>query len=285
MNTLRILNCDWIVRLFRQPLAGMLGMCIVATTWSSPARAEAVDSELVLLVDIVQPELSNANFNRLLDQYANTFTSSQILNSIQSGQTGRIAVSMMLFGGANTQVVGVPWMMISNATEALNFANLVRNVIRPTTYAYSNPATAITAAVNTFGTETGGTGNGFESAVQVIEIATAGIPSDSMATAAAASSANALAAGVDIINTLALGTFANSIDSFYTANVIGSTIPGVPASSNSAPLNGTLGNTINGLLTSTVQTGASTSVSSVPEPGTLAALLPGTLLLLIRRRR
>jgi hypothetical protein len=106
-----------------------------------------------------------------------------------------------------------------------------------------------------------------------------------MAAAAASSSANALNSGVDIINTLALGTFANSIESFYAANVIGSTIPGVPATSNSSPLNGTLGNTINTLITGTVQTGASTSISSVPEPTTLAALLPATLLLMIRRRR
>jgi hypothetical protein len=285
MKTPQTPECGWIVRLTRLPLAGAIGLCMVAASWSSCARAEAVDSELILLVDIVQPELSNSNFNRLLDDYADTFTSTQILNSIQSGQTGRIAVSMMLYGGANTQVVGVPWMIISNATEALSFANLVRNVTRPTTYAYSNPATAIAAAVNTFGTETGASGNGFESAVQVIEIATAGIPSNSMAAAAASSSANALSSGVDIINTLALGTFASSIESFYAANVIGSTIPGVPATSNSSPLNGTLGNTINTLITGTVQTGASTSISSVPEPTTLAALLPATLLLMIRRRR
>jgi hypothetical protein len=285
MKTPQTPKSGWIVRLTRLTLAGAMGLCMVAASWSSSARAEAVDSELILLVDIVQPELSNSNFNRLLNNYADTFTSSQILNSIQSGQTGRIAVSMMLYGGSNTQVVGVPWMMISNATEALSFANLVRNVTRPTTYAYSNPATAIAAAVNTFGTETGGSGNGFESAVQVIEIATAGIPSNSMAAAAASSSANALNSGVDIINTLALGTFANSIESFYSANVIGSTIPGVTATSNSSPLNGTLGNTINNLITGTVQTGASTSISSVPEPTTLAALLPAMLLLMIRRRR
>ncbi|MEO5913805.1 MAG: DUF1194 domain-containing protein [Luteolibacter sp.] len=261
-----------------------LSVCIAATAWFSPVRAETVDSELVLLVDIVQPELSQTNFTRLLNSYANSFTSSQMLNSIQSGATGKIAVSVMLFGGASMQVTGVPWMVIGNAAEALNFANLVRNVTRPTTFAFSDPGAALTAATKKFGTETGGASNGFESTVQIIEVATAGIPSASMATSTANSSANALASGVDLINAVALGTFSNSIDSFYTANVIGSTIPGVQATSTEAPLNGTLNNMMGGALTTTVQTGSAAAISAVPEPSSLLALLPTTLLLLKRRR-
>lgn len=275
----------WAENPVRLPVAGVLGLCFVFSAWPVTVQAEAVDSELVLLVDIVQPELSNTNFTRLLNGYADTFSSSQMLSSIQSGTTGKIAVSMMLFGGSTMQLIGVPWTMISNATEALNFANAVRNVTRPTTFAFSNPATALAAATTLFGTETGAAANGFESAVQVIEVATAGIPSNSMASAAASSSANALASGVDIINTLALGTFSNSIDTFYSANVIGSTIPGVPASTTTAPLNGALGNTMNSLLGETVQTGANVSVSSVPEPSSIVALLPATMFLLRRRRR
>ena len=57
----------WIENPVRLPLTGAIGLCIAFTAWPSLVQAEAVDSELVLLVDIVQPELSNTNFNRLVD--------------------------------------------------------------------------------------------------------------------------------------------------------------------------------------------------------------------------
>lgn len=267
-------------------LVGAMSLGIAASGWlAQQAHAENVDSEIVLLVDIVRPELSTNEFNRLLDGYANSFTSTQILDSIQSGVYGRIAVSMMLYGGASTQVVGIPWMTIGNAAEAQTFASLVRNVTRPNTFAYSNAGAALPVATASFGTETGGTSNGFESAVQIIEVASAGLPSASMAASTAASSANALASGVDLINALALGNFASSIDSFYSANVIGSTLPGVAATSSSSAFNGALSTTMGGMLTETVQTGAIVSVAAVPEPSVFAVLLPTTLLLLKRRRR
>jgi hypothetical protein len=266
------------------PWVAVLSLGIAVPGWLATLSAESVDSELVLLVDIVRPELSNSEFNRLMNGYADTFTSSQVLDSIQSGAYGRIAVSMMLYGGASTQVVGIPWMSISNASEAAGFADLVRNVTRPSTFAYSDPGPALAAATASFGTETGGTANGFESAVQIIEVASAGIPSASMAATTAASSANALAAGVDLINALALGNFSASIDSFYSSNVIGSTLPGVTATTNTAGFNGTLSDTIGTLLNGTVETGAITSTSAIPEPGMLVGLLPTVLLLLKRRR-
>ena len=46
------------------------------------------------------------------------------------------------------------------------------------------------------------------------------------------------------------------INTFYSANVIGSTIPGVTASTTTAPLNGNLGNTMNLLLGETEQRAA-----------------------------
>jgi Protein of unknown function (DUF1194) len=275
--------------LFRRPsrlrFVGAMSLGIAASCWLTQAHAENVDSEIVLLVDIVRPELSNTEFSRLMQGYADAFTSTQVLNSIQSGVYGRIAVSMMLFGGSTTQVVGIPWMSIGSAADAQNFAALVLDVARPNTFAYSNPGAALNAATLSFGTETGGTSNGFESAAQIIEIASAGIPSSSMAASTASSSANALNSGVDLINALALGNFSNSIDSFYSANVIGSTIDGVLATTSTSGFNGALASTMSSLLTESVQTGVTVSVTSVPEPSSLTGLIPATLLLLRRRRR
>ncbi len=268
----------------RLPLVGAMSLGIAAIGWLSPAQAESVDSEIVLLVDIVKPELSNAGFRSLLTGYADAFTSSEILDSIQSGRHGIIAVSMMLFGGSTTQIVGVPWMTIRNAADAQTFAALVLDVKRPNTSAFSNAGTALDAATRSFGTETGYAGNGYESAVQIIEVASGGIPSASMAAETATSSANALSSGVDLINSIALGTFAASIDTFYAANVIGSTIPGIAAISSSSGIDGGLAAALTSTLNGTVQTASAVSVTSVPEPGTILGLIPATLLLLVRRR-
>jgi hypothetical protein len=90
---------------------------------------------------------------------------------------------------------------------------------------------------------------------------------------------------VDLINALALGHRANAVDSFYTANVIGSTIDGVPASSDTSAINGALAATMSGLMSETIQTGATASTTAVPEPSSMLGLIPATLLLLRRRRR
>jgi hypothetical protein len=200
---------------------------IAAIGFLAQVRAESVDSEILLLVDITRPALSNREFDRLMDGYASAFSSSQVLDSIQSGHYGRIAVSMMFYGPSNLQTVGIPWMSIGNLSQAQQFAELARNISRPSIIAEGDVAAALTAAIPTFGTETGGVSNGFESEVQMIEIASADIPDFSTAAASAAASANALASGVDIINALALGNRTDRIEEYFASNVIGSTVDGV----------------------------------------------------------
>lgn len=251
----------------------------------SAVSAEAVDSEIVLLVDITRPGLSNTQFNQLMNGYATAFSSTQVMDSIQSGSYGRIAVSMMFYGNSSTQLVGIPWMMIGNMTQAQQFAALARNLTMPFSVSTANVGAAITAATLSFGTETGGTSNGFESTVQMIEVATAKNQPNNTASSTRASSSGALASGVDVINALALGNQANAINNFYTANVIGSTLSGVTPTSTTSPLNGTLASTVSSMLSETVQTGATASINAVPEPGAFFGLIPATLILLKRRRR
>jgi hypothetical protein len=257
---------------------------ILASAWLAQVHAENVDSEIVLLVDITQSGLNNSQFSQLMEGYATAFSSSDILNSIQSGAYGRVAVSMMFFGDNSTQITGVPWMKIGNLTEAQQFASLVRNVARPSSATSPDVGAGLAAATLSFGSETGGTANGFESAVQIIEVASSRPPNNNTAGTAAAGSAAALADGVDLINSLALGNRADQVDAFYTANVIGSTLPGVAPSNSTSPINGTLATAMTGFLDATVQTGATASITAVPEPSTLLGLIPA-MLLLIRRKR
>lgn len=246
--------------------------------------AENVDSELVLLVDVTRPGLSDTEFSDLMDGYANAFTSSEILDSIQSGATGRIAVSMMLYGNSSTQVVGIPWMRIGSQAEANVFASLARNLSRPFSVSTSDVAAALSVATASFGTETGGPSNGFESTMQIVEIASAKKQPNRTAAAAASSSSAAIASGVDLINAIALGNQANAIDNFYTDNVIGSSVEGVTASSTPVSNTGAFSAAVAGMVSSTVTTGAAQSLNAVPEPTSLVGLLPASLLLWRRRR-
>lgn len=248
------------------------------------ARAVDVDSEIVLLVDVTKPGLSDTQFSLLMDGYANAFTSSSVIDSIQSGYYGRVAVSMMFYGNASTQITGIPWMEIGSLSQAQQFASIARGLTMPTVNGVANVGAALTAATLSFGTETGGTANGFESVVQMVEVATSRRPQNNTAASTSAASAAALTSGVDLINSLALGSQANQIDAFYTANVIGSTLPGVAPSSTTSPINGALAGTINTMFSETTQIGADTSINAVPEPTGLLGLIPASLLLLKRRR-
>ena len=216
--------------------------------------------------------------------YATAFTSSQVLNSIQSGAYGKIAVSLMFYGNASTPVVGIPWMTIGNSVEAATFAALAQAVNRPFSIGSPSVPSALSVAALSFGSETGGTANGFESNAQIIEIAAASVPLGGTAAVTAARD-GALASGVELINTIALGNRAAAIDNYYAANVIGGQAGGVVATSNTSPINGGLAGILTSQISGGVAAGASESLSAVPEPSTALTLLSGLSLLLIRRRQ
>lgn len=275
--------------LSRMPLAPLMAICCVLSIASEEAQAVSVDNELLILIDATQNGLTTNQFDRLMDGYTTAFNSSTVMDSIQSGAYGRIAVSMAFFGNSNSYTVGIPWMLIENTTQAQQFANLIQSVIRPTFTGASNVAAALTSAAVTFGTETGGAANGFESEVQMIEVVASRVPTASAAAATSAASNIIRSAGVDQINSVAVGnaTTTAAIDAFYSANVIGSTIPSAPATSTTSALNATALNTnLTSSLNNSVQTGATTSIiTAVPEPSSALALAAGVILFLKRRRR
>lgn len=269
---------------FRVPFTGLMSFGIAVFGLQAKAEAELVDSELVLLIDITPRGLNGSEFDQVMEGYATAFTSSQVLDSIQSGAYGKIAVSLMFYGNASTQVVGIPWMTIGNSVEAETFAALARAVNRPFSIGSPSIASALTVATVSFGSETGGASNGFESNAQIIEIAAASVPLGGTAAVEAARD-SALASGVEMINTIALGNRAAAIENYYAANVIGGEAGGVVASSNAAPVNGALGGLLTNQVSGGVAAGASESLAAVPEPSSSLALLSGLALLLIRRRQ
>ncbi len=254
---------------------------IGATGLLGQAHAEAVDSELVLLVDVSQSGLNKKDFDSVVSAYASALSSSQVLASIQSGTHGRIAVSLMIFGNSSYQQVGIPWMSIANAADAAQFATLAGTVNKPNAVGFPAIGAAITAAAASFGTETGSSSNGFESSLQIIDVTAAVAPNAGNSAADIAARNGAMASGVDLINTIALGNKATAIAEYYTANVIGSTTSGVAATTTTSAIDGTLAATLANGLSSNVSAG----ISAVPEPGPVAGVLVGVCFALILRRR
>lgn len=256
-------------------------LCALFMVFPSEARAEAVDSELVLLVDISRSGTSPNEFNTLMDAYAASFTSSQVLDSIQSGQYGRIAVSLQFYGGNSVQQVGIPWMAIGNATEAAKFASLTQSVVRPMSAGASSVAPALNFATRSFGTETGGVSNGFESTLQIIDVVATTMPSNRTTAAVTAASENAMASGVDVINASALGGRAAAIANYFSTNVVDSTVSGVAPTVTTSLVNRTLAPTF----TTAINGSINQSLNAIPEPGAGLGLLATTCLVILRRRR
>jgi hypothetical protein len=245
------------------------------------AGAETVDTELLLLVDISNGGLKKGEFDSLMGGYASALTSSQVLDAIQSGNVGRIAVSLMFFGGDPVQPTGVAWMSIGGLAEAQTFASQLQALPEPAggNFSYGDSLAYATAS---FGTETGGaTTNGFESAVQIIEVAGASRPKGN-ATNVDAATADALAAGVDLIGATAIGNKTDQIESYYATHVVGGTVGDTGASVATNDLSGGLEQTLADQISRSVAGGA----TAVPEPSPALLLISSlaVLGLFIRRR-
>ena len=99
----------------------MLRMLALLALLAAPARATEVDVALVLLADttgsIDQTELM---FQR--EGYARAITDPRVITAIRSTLTGRVAVTYVEFGAADSQAVIVPWTVISDEPSARLFA-------------------------------------------------------------------------------------------------------------------------------------------------------------------
>lgn len=190
----------------------------VALLASAPASAVPVGLELVLLID-VSGSVDSGEYDLQKGGYVQAFQNATVQNAILGSQGGAIAVTYVEWSGASQQVQKVSWTLIDSVAAANSFAASINAVTR----AFAN-TTAIQNAIRygagLFGTETGGTGNGFESTRQVMDVSGDGTCNDGVCTTAHGRD-YALGIGVDTINGLAIG--GSGITSYYNTDVKGGT--------------------------------------------------------------
>ncbi|MEP4078102.1 DUF1194 domain-containing protein [Haloferula sp.] len=257
-------------------------VCALSLLATGSATAESVDSELLLLVDVSNGGLKRGEFDRLIDGYADALTSSSVLDSIASGATGKIAVSLSFYGVRNAgAAAGVDWMSIGSLAEAQIFASQLRSLSQPLAGSYSYQD-ALTQGLIGMGDETGGPDNGFQSAVQIVEVAGSTRPGGNPRETAAAS-ANALTQGVDMIGATVVGNRADQLEGFYASNIIGGSVGAVTASVSNSAVDGGLSSILTSQLSESVGGGA---IAAVPEPSSAILLMSsmGFFLLFSRNR-
>lgn len=172
----------------------------------APARAEPVDLELGLLID-VSGSVDATEFALQRGGYVSAFRKATVQNAITASPNG-VAVSLIYWSSSNEQQQAVGWTLLKTAADADAFANAIEATSRP-----FSGLTGIGAGLN-FATPLF-SGNGYEGTRLVIDVSGDGEDNDSNL---AAARANALAAGISI-NGIAIGDPA--LLNYYQNNVIG----------------------------------------------------------------
>lgn len=180
------------------------------------ASAIPVGLELALLTD-VSGSVDTNEYNLQKNGYVLAFQDPTIQANIAT-ITGGIAVAYYEWSGAGEQATKVNWTHIFDAASANAFAS----ALAATTRSFNGstaPGSAITFATPLFGTETGGTDNGFASSRQVIDVSGDGSQNDGVSTSGARNAA--LAAGVEAINGLPILGSEAGLDVWYANNIQG----------------------------------------------------------------
>ena len=89
---------------------------------ASPARADDVDVALVLVTDVSR-SIDDSEFKLEKDGYASAFVNQKVLEAIQGGPTGRIAVSYVEFASSFEVRTVLDWTVIRDRASAQAFIN------------------------------------------------------------------------------------------------------------------------------------------------------------------
>lgn len=178
----------------------------------APIEAQNIMTDLELsLVTDVSGSVGTLDYQLMIDGYENAFRSPSLIQSIQSGTNGSIAVNLVFFASSATE--GIPFTLISNSTEANAFADSLatfRNN-RPNNVGGSTDiGEGIDLAAMLFQQ------NMYDGSRVVIDVA-----GDGTGSSPGTSRDNAIAGGVTTINGIVIGTDpGGSLAQFYENEVI-----------------------------------------------------------------
>jgi Protein of unknown function (DUF1194) len=110
------------LRRWATPVVVMAFLCGVSA--SAAMAQERVDLELVLAVDI-SGSMDTEEAELQKQGYVAAFRHPDVIQAIQSGATGKIAVTYVEWAGPQFQQVVVPWSIVSDEATAGAFANAI----------------------------------------------------------------------------------------------------------------------------------------------------------------
>ncbi|HEX3484997.1 MAG TPA: DUF1194 domain-containing protein [Micropepsaceae bacterium] len=113
----------------RSILTGSILSVIVALPVPSRAAQQQVDLKLVLAMD-VSGSIDNDELQLEREGTADAFLDPQVIQAIQNGSVGRIAVAMVDFSMTQYNKIVVDWHIIRDRASAAAFAELVRKTPR-----------------------------------------------------------------------------------------------------------------------------------------------------------
>jgi hypothetical protein len=182
----------------------------VLSLGATAAAAQPVDLALVLAVDVSR-SVDDEEYRIQKDGYADAFASRAVIEAIESGAFGAIAVTYVEWSGNGRQRQLVPWTRVSDPASAIAFAEAVR--VAPRAFAdFTAVGSAIEFAAGLFD------GHGFETMRQVIDLSGDGISNAGRSAGDARD--HAVAAGITI-NALAILNEQWHLDGWYRDHVIG----------------------------------------------------------------
>ncbi len=104
---------------------------------------ERVDLNLILAIDCSY-SVDAEEFSLQVHGTAIAFTNAKIIKAINSGKYGRIAIAVIQWSNTKSQIVSIPWTIVSNQIDAYKLALAIKSQTRQT----AEGSTSISAAIN-----------------------------------------------------------------------------------------------------------------------------------------
>jgi Protein of unknown function (DUF1194) len=206
------------MRVFRaMPLLFVALAAVAMPVAAAPARAVPVDLELVIAVDISRSvDDEEARLQRR--GYIEAFQNPRVIDAIQSGVIGAIAVAYVEWAGADFQRTMIDWFLVRDGESAAEFAAKISSLPR-----LSMGWTSISGAIDYCSLLFG---NGYEGVRRVIDVS--GDGANNSGRAARLARDEAVAQGIVINGLPILNDRPNfgrpaerNLDAYYETEVIG----------------------------------------------------------------